>query len=258
MKKRFFLTLLAALFTLSFTSCGDDDKDFELVNNAWTGISHVDGEEGQVEITSIFTSSTEGTAFLRFKDDEADYFDYCVLLPFTYTWDGTSGVATARVEYDDEDFGHSQMLFKNAVKKNFAKTVDTIYMSLEYSKENGFVLSLGGESFNMSKKSIAKPSSMTGSRWKVEFSNIISDGDEPEIEQRSFDFNFVSSSSAVMHMESSSEGSLDVDFNYVYSNGVGQCTYTFFGENFKGCFYMPDNNHLSLCIEGMIVDMEKQ
>lgn len=245
------IAVLAAVFTM--TACVPDT---DLAGYAWTstGYYEEDGERVNTELTLVCTSSNSGTLFLS-ENYGDDAMGFCLVMPFTYTWDDNQGTATATLEFPEDWKG----------RKASPKGTYTFTISMYYTKTEGLVITSSGieqmlevpcTGLNMVKKEYAKPTNMTGTRWAMEFDNTIDipEGGTETTHYR-YELEFVSATGAILNLVMSEEGDDEPtterwNVNYTYADGVGHTSIYFDGENVNGGFYMPDATHM-LFSDGM-------
>lgn len=236
------IAVLAAVFTM--TACVPDT---DLAGYAWTydNIITYDNDPARYECVLVCTSSSSGMLFIGLTyEDEAR--GICFAMPFTYTWDDNEGTATATLEFPDEWKGKAKGTYTFSFNMYYTKTEGLVVSSRDI--EHLFELPCTG--LNMVKKDHAKPAAMTGTRWVMEFEEIV---DIPEggvdTNHYHYELDFVNQTGAVLNLSMTDVydevENMRWNVNYTYSEGVGRTSIYFDGENIKGGFYMPDDTHMT-------------
>lgn len=222
MKQTIKLAALALLMAGLFAAC---NPEIELVGSAWSNSvsgTDTDGDPYTATYTLVCNTASSGMLFLTvsYADDE---MPFCFAMPMTYTWDGGEGTATATLSLPEE----GTQTF--SIPMNWSKTTP---LSASF---NSIAQLFGiGWPLELEQKSFAKPSSMDGTTWTVEF--------DDEMDHFVYELKFVSATAAVLNLtmvEGEDSESMRCNVNYTYSDGLGATSIYWEGENIQGGFYMP-------------------
>lgn len=226
------LKLAAAVLLMAGLVCACT-PEIELAGSAWSGSVDVDAyadEDNDAYVatyTLVCNSARKGMLFLTVSYYD-DAMPLCFAMPVSYTWDGGKGTATATLSHPE--IGNKTF----SIPLSWSKTSGLLasFTSIEQGLEIRSPLSL-------EQKSFAKPASMDGTTWTVEF--------DEDMDHFVYELKFVSASAAVLNLtmvEGEDSENMRWNVNYSYSEGIGTTSIFWEGENIRGGFYMPDATHM--------------
>ena len=227
MKKALRLAALVLLMTGIMTACTPEQ---ELAGSAWGNYvsgTDSDGDHYTATYTMVLNTSSSGMLFLSisYADDE---MPFCFAMPLTYTWDDNQGTATATLSIPEE----GTQTF--SIPVTWSKTTPLSASFNQIAQVFGI-----GWPLELEQKSFAKPASMDGTTWTVEF--------DEDMDHFVYELKFVSASAAVLNLtmvEGEDSENMRWNVNYSYSEGIGTTSIFWEGENIRGAFYMPDATHM--------------
>ncbi len=227
MKQTIKLSIAFLLMAALFAAC---KPEIELSGSAWSNSvsgADDDGDHYTATYTMVLNTSSSGMLFLSisYADDE---MPFCFAMPLTYTWDDNQGTATATLTIPEE----GTMSFNIPLSWSKTTGLQASFSSIEHTFE------IGGP-IELEQKTFAKPSSMDGTTWTVEF--------DDEMDHFVYELNFVSATAAVLNLtmvEGEDSENMRWNVNYSYSEGIGTTSIFWEGENIRGGFYMPDATHM--------------
>ena len=223
------LKLAAAVLLMAglFAAC---KPEIELAGSAWSNSvsgTDSDGDHYTATYTMVCNTASSGMLFLTisYADDE---MPFCFAMPMTYTWDGNKGTATATLSIPEE----GTQTF--SIPVTWSKTTPLSASFNQIAQVFGI-----GWPLELEQKSFAKPASMDGTTWTVEF--------DEDMDHFVYELKFVSASAAVLNLtmvEGEDSENMRWNVNYSYSEGIGTTSIFWEGENIRGAFYMPDATHM--------------
>ena len=223
------LKLAAAVLLMAGLVCACT-PEIELAGSAWSNSvsgADDDGYHYTATYTMVCNTASSGMLFLTvsYADDE---MPFCFAMPLTYTWDDNQGTATATLTIPEE----GTMSFNIPLSWSKTTGLQASFSSIEHTFE------IGGP-IELEQKSFAKPASMDGTTWTVEF--------DEDMDHFVYELKFVNASGAVLNLtmvEGEDSENMRWNVNYSYSEGIGATSIFWEGENIRGGFYMPDDTHM--------------